>query len=53
MINHYKLNENSKILDVGCGKGFLLYEFKTYSWYKYNGLDISDYASKNSKEEIR
>ena len=22
IINHYNLNKNSKILDVGCGKGF-------------------------------
>ena len=28
LIKEYKLNENSKILDVGCGKGFLLYEIK-------------------------
>ena len=28
MIEHYKLTNNSKILDVGCGKGFLLFEFK-------------------------
>ena len=24
---HYKLKENSKILDIGCAKGFLLDEF--------------------------
>ena len=28
MIDYYKLNEHSSILDVGCAKGFLLYEFK-------------------------
>ena len=28
LIKKYKLNNNSKILDVGCGKGFLLYEIK-------------------------
>ena len=26
IIDEYNLNENSKILDVGCGKAFLLYE---------------------------
>ena len=28
IIKDYKLNNNSKILDAGCGKGFLLYEIK-------------------------
>ena len=28
MIKRYKLNNNSKVLDVGCGKGFILYEIK-------------------------
>ena len=28
LIKEYKLNNNSRILDIGCGKGFLLYEIK-------------------------
>ena len=28
LIKIYKLNNKSNILDVGCGKGFLLYEIK-------------------------
>ena len=28
MIKFYKLKNNSSILDVGCGKGYLLYELK-------------------------
>ena len=54
MINHYKLTENSKILDIGCGKGFLLYEFtKLIPGINIAGLDISEYAIKNSKQEVR
>ena len=53
MIDYYKLTNDSKILDVGCGKGFLLYEFKKLlPKAEVRGLDISNYAIKNSKEEI-
>ena len=54
MINHYKLNKNSKILDVGCGKGYLIYEFTNLiPGCDVKGLDISEYAIQNSKEEIK
>ena len=53
MIDYYNLTNDSKILDVGCGKGFLLYEFKKLlPNAEVRGLDISNYAIKNSKEEI-
>ena len=54
MINNYNLPSNPKILDVGCGKGFLLYDFlKVCPNAKIYGLDISDYAIANSPKEIR
>ena len=54
MIKHYKLNENSVILDVGCGKGFLLYEFKKLMpKCTIKGLDVSSYALDNAKIEIK
>ena len=28
MIKKYKITNNSKVLDVGCGKGYILYEIK-------------------------
>ena len=54
MVQHYGLKEDSKILDIGCGKGFLLYEFtQVLPNAEVAGLDISEYAVENSKEEIK
>jgi protein-L-isoaspartate(D-aspartate) O-methyltransferase len=54
MVDHYDLPERPRILDIGCGKGFLLFDFlKLLPEAQIHGLDISDYALANSKEEIR
>ncbi len=52
--NHYMLPDKPKILDIGCGKGYLLYDFlKVIPDAEIYGIDISNYAISNSKEEIR
>jgi len=54
MSKHYQLPAKPKILDIGCGKGFLLYDFlKVIPDAEIYGIDISPYAIANSKEEIR
>lgn len=54
LIEKYNLSNNAKILDVGCGKGHLLYEFKKLlPGLKVAGLDISEYGVENAKEEIK
>lgn len=54
LIDLYGLKEDAKILDVGCGKGFLLYELKKLlPKAKVAGFDISQYAINNAKEEIK
>ena len=54
LAEHYKIKPGDKILDVGCGKGFLLYDFtKVVPGVEVYGIDVSTYALANSKEEIR
>jgi protein-L-isoaspartate(D-aspartate) O-methyltransferase len=51
---HYDLKPGAKILDIGCGKGFLLYEFtQVVPGAQVTGIDISTYAIDNAKEEVR
>ena len=53
-INYYNLNENSRILDIGSGKGFMMYEFvKKIPNIYIRGLEISEYAILNSKKEVK
>lgn len=53
-IDTYDLPPDARILDVGCGKGFLLHELKKLlPGATVVGLDISAYAIANAKEEIR
>lgn len=54
IIKSYNLNNNSKVLDIGCGKGFLMYELKKkLKNIDIVGIDISKYAKKNTLKEIK
>ena len=53
MADHYQLKAGDTILDVGCGKGFLLYDFtQVVPGVEVTGIDISEYAIRNAKEEV-
>ncbi|MGD2169786.1 MAG: class I SAM-dependent methyltransferase [Chlamydiota bacterium] len=51
---YYNLSSESKILDVGCGKGFMLYDFmQIIPGVQVSGIDVSEYAINNAKEEVK
>ncbi len=51
--NYYKMHDGYKILDVGCGKGFMMHDFLQLNpKLNVKGLEISSYAISNAKTEV-
>ena len=54
LAQHFRLRAGERLLDIGCGKGFLAYEFaQAVPGLEVHGLDISAYALANAKPEVR
>jgi ubiquinone/menaquinone biosynthesis C-methylase UbiE len=54
LITHFNLSSNSRVLDVGCAKGFFLHDLQVaLPGIEVNGIDISQYAIENSIESVR
>jgi SAM-dependent methyltransferase len=54
MAERYGIKPGDRILDVGCGKGFLLYDFtQAVPGVSVTGLDVSEYAIAHAKEEVQ
>jgi len=54
LVEMYGLNSSSSVLDIGCGKGFLLYEIQNLlPGIRVAGFDISEYSVTNAKEEVK
>jgi ubiquinone/menaquinone biosynthesis C-methylase UbiE len=52
--DHYGLADDASVLDIGCGKGFMLHDFKLlYPAITVAGIDISEYAIANAIETMK
>jgi len=52
--DYWNLDSNSSLLDVGCAKGFMLYDLSlAIPNIKIAGIDISEYAISNAIEEVK
>ena len=53
-VNYWKLKPGNKVLDVGCAKGFMVYDLiKNFPQISCQGVDISEYAINNCKNEVK
>ena len=51
---HFNLSSKDSILDVGCAKGFMIFDFeRLIPGISVRGVDISNYAIENAKSEVR
>lgn len=54
LIKRYNLHDGSKILDVGCGKSFLLFELQhLIPGLEIHGFDLSDYGLEHRHPEFK
>ena len=54
MRDYYELPDNAAILDIGCGKGFMLHDFKDLMpECTVAGVDVSEYAIENAMESVK
>src|SRR5205809_281459 len=54
LIQHYGLKAGDRVLDIGCGKGFLLHDMiQALPTLEVAGLDVSSYAIEHSMPEVR
>lgn len=51
---YWGLSSNTYVLDIGCAKGFMLYDMvQLIPGITVRGIDISEYAIENAKEEVK
>ncbi len=53
-VEHFGLTSHSSVLDVGCAKGFMLYDLRLLiPDIRYRGIDISEYAIENAIDDMK
>ena len=53
-ISTYNLTKDNTVLDIGCGKGFMLVDLlKALPNLKVSGIDISNYAIENAHDLVK
>jgi SAM-dependent methyltransferase len=51
---HFKLDANSSVLDVGCAKGFMLHDMaQLIPGITVHGVDVSEYAIEHAIEDMK
>jgi SAM-dependent methyltransferase len=51
---HFSLDSKSSVLDVGCAKGFMIYDLsRLIPGITVKGIDISEYAVENALTEVK
>ena len=54
LIKNYNLSNESSVLDIGCGKGYLLYEMKLLlPNLRISGFDVSNHGIATAKQEVK
>lgn len=54
LVSHFGMTQESSLLDVGCAKGFMLYDLlQQLPDMKVRGADISAYAIEHAKPEVK
>ena len=52
--NHWNLDDNNSILDIGCAKGFMIHDFlELLPSLRMEGIDISEYAVQNGYPTVQ
>jgi ubiquinone/menaquinone biosynthesis C-methylase UbiE len=54
MLLHYNLSDTAAVLDIGCGKGFMLHDFKEIMPNcSVAGIDVSEYSIENAMSTVK